>query len=60
MKRTLTYVLHREKQGKDRVETREITTGADDGSFTEVRSGLKEGEEFIDPWIYRALEKALE
>lgn len=45
--RTIVYVLHREKQGKERVETRVITIGVDDGSRTEVTSGLKADEEVI-------------
>lgn len=45
--RSIAYVLHREKQGKERVETREIKIGIDDGSRTEVISGLKPGEEVV-------------
>jgi HlyD family secretion protein len=47
VKRTVVYVLHREKQGKERVEMRNVTTGAEDGLFAEIRTGLKEGEEVI-------------
>lgn len=47
VRRTITYVLHREKQGKERVETREIRIGIDDGTHTEVTSGLREEEEVV-------------
>lgn len=45
--RALVYVLHRNKQGKERVETREVRLGSSDGTQTEIVSGLKEGEEVI-------------
>lgn len=47
MTRTVVYVLHREKKGKERVETRTVTTGVDDGTRAQVLTGLKEGEEVI-------------
>jgi RND family efflux transporter MFP subunit len=45
--RALVYVLHREKQGKERVEKREVKIGPSDGTQTEIRSGLKDGEEVV-------------
>lgn len=45
--RALVYVLHRGKQGKERVEARVVRIGASDGTQTEVISGLKEGEEVV-------------
>lgn len=45
--RTVVYVLHRNKKGKERVETRAVQTGVDDGSQAEIREGLKEGDEVI-------------
>jgi multidrug efflux pump subunit AcrA (membrane-fusion protein) len=45
--RTILYVLHREKAGADRVETREIRTGVSDGSHTQIVTGLKPGEEVV-------------
>jgi HlyD family secretion protein len=47
LKRTVVYVLHRQKKGKERVETRVVETGVDDGSQSQITSGLKAGEEVI-------------
>jgi HlyD family secretion protein len=45
--RSIVYVLRRKKQGKERVETRAVTVGVDDGTRAQIRTGLKEGEEVI-------------
>ena len=45
--RTILYVLHREKTGADRVETRVIHTGVSDGTHTQIVSGLNPGEEVV-------------
>jgi multidrug efflux pump subunit AcrA (membrane-fusion protein) len=45
--RSIVYVLHREKQGKERVEIRAVAPGVDDGIHAEMRSGLKPGEEVV-------------
>ena len=45
--RNLVYVLHREKQGKERVEERVVQTGVQDNSHVQITSGLKEGEEVV-------------
>jgi RND family efflux transporter MFP subunit len=45
--RTLVYVLHRNKKDKQRVEEREVKAGISDASSTEIRSGLKDGEEVV-------------
>ncbi len=47
VKRAIVYVLHREKAGKERVETRTVTVGVSAGAYTQIRSGLKPGEEVI-------------
>jgi HlyD family secretion protein len=47
MTRTVVYVLHPEKKDKERVETRPVQVGWDDGSHAEVISGLKEGEQVV-------------
>jgi multidrug efflux pump subunit AcrA (membrane-fusion protein) len=45
--RALIYVLHRDKKDKERAEMREVKLGVSDGIHTEIRTGLKEGEEVI-------------
>ncbi len=45
--RTLVYVLHPEKEGQDKVETRPVELGFDDGAHTGIKSGLKEGETVV-------------
>lgn len=45
--RTVVYVLHRDRPDSQRVETRVVNSGVDDGKRTEVRSGLKAGEEVV-------------
>jgi RND family efflux transporter MFP subunit len=58
VKRSVVYVLHKEKQGKERVETREVTTGVQDGSSTQILTGLKEGEEVVLAGLQRLGVKA--
>ncbi len=58
--RTVVYILHREKQGKERVEERTVTTGPSDGIKTQVRTGLKESEEVILTGLQRLGTKALD
>lgn len=45
--RSIVYVLHAERKGAERAETRKIEAGFDDGSHTEIRSGLKPGEAVV-------------
>ncbi len=45
--RSILYVLHAELKGADRVETRKVEPGFDDGTHTEIRSGLKQGESVV-------------
>lgn len=45
--RSIVYVLHRKKQGKERVEIRAVKPGVDDGMQAELRSGLQPGEEVV-------------
>lgn len=45
--RSIVYVLHREREGAERAEVRVVDPGSDTGTKTEVRSGLKPGEEVI-------------
>lgn len=45
--RSLVYVLHPERKGAARVETRTVDAGFDDGTRTEIRSGLKQGESVV-------------
>ncbi len=45
--RSFVYVMHQERQGADRVEVRTIKSGFDDGSRTEIKEGLKEGESVV-------------
>lgn len=47
VKRSIVYVLHPEKTDADRVEVREVKPGFDDGTNTEIRSGLKLGESVV-------------
>jgi RND family efflux transporter MFP subunit len=47
VRRSVVYVLHREKQAKERVEERTVVTGVRDNTHIEIRSGLKEGDEVI-------------
>ena len=44
---TLVYVLHRDRAQPGNVEKRIVQTGSDDGERTEIRSGLKAGEELV-------------
>jgi HlyD family secretion protein len=60
MDRVIAYVLHRDKQDKERVETRTIKVGSDDGTHTEVTSGLKQGEEVILAGLQRLGVKAVD
>jgi HlyD family secretion protein len=45
--RSLVYVLHPERKGAERAETRAVDAGFDDGTRTEIRSGLKQGESVV-------------
>ena len=45
--RSIVYVLHRKKQGKERAEIRAVKPGIDDGLHAELRSGLQPGEEVV-------------
>lgn len=56
--RSVVYVLHREKQGPERVETRAVTTGVQDGSHTQILTGLKDGEEVVLAGLQRLGVKA--
>jgi multidrug efflux pump subunit AcrA (membrane-fusion protein) len=47
VKRSIVYVLHPEKADADRVEVRTISPGFDDGTNTEIKSGLKKGESVV-------------
>ncbi len=47
VKRSIVYVLHPEKVDADRVEVREVKPGFDDGTNTEIKSGLKVGESVV-------------
>ena len=47
VKRSIVYVLHPEKADADRVEVREVKAGFDDGTNTEIKSGLKPGESVV-------------
>lgn len=56
--RSVVYVLHRQKRGKERVETREVQVGAADGSFTQITGGLTAGEEVVLAGLQRLGVKA--
>jgi HlyD family secretion protein len=58
--RSVVYVLHREKQGKERVEERTVRTGVQDSSHTQVLSGLKEDEEVVLAGLQRLGVKAID
>jgi RND family efflux transporter MFP subunit len=58
--RSLVYVLHPNRTGKDRVETRTVTTGVQDGSFTQILSGMKEGEQVVLAGLQRLGVKAVD
>lgn len=58
--RSVVYVLHRAKQGKERVETRTVTTGRQSNTHTEITTGLKAGEEVILAGLQRLGVKALD
>lgn len=60
VKQSVVYVLHRKKQGKERVETRTITTGAQDGNFTQIATGLGAGEEVVLAGLQRLGVKAVD
>ncbi len=45
--RSLVYVLHPDRQGADRVESRPVEVGFDDGTHMEIRSGVREGEQVV-------------
>lgn len=45
--RSIVYVLHAERPEAERVEVRPVDPGFDDGTHTEIRSGLKEGETLV-------------
>jgi len=47
MRRNVVYVLHKEKPESDRVEVRAVETGFDDGTSTEIKSGVKVGESIV-------------
>ncbi|MFN3652974.1 MAG: efflux RND transporter periplasmic adaptor subunit [Armatimonadota bacterium] len=58
--RTVVYVLHRAKQGKERVEERTVETGVRNNSHTQIVSGLKEGEEVVLAGLARLGVKAVD
>ena len=45
--RSIVYVIHPERKGVERAETRKVDPGFDDGTHTEIRSGLKQGEAVV-------------
>ena len=45
--RYIVYVLHPERKGTERVEIRKVDAGFDDGTHTEIRSGLRPGESVV-------------
>lgn len=58
--RSVVYLLHREKKGKERVEERTVGTGLQDNSSTQIVTGLKEGEEVVMAGLQRLGVKALD
>jgi len=58
--RSVVYVLHREKKGKERAEERTVRTGVQDSASIEIVSGLKEGEEVILAGLQRLGVQALD
>jgi RND family efflux transporter MFP subunit len=44
---SLVYVLHRDRAQPGNVEKRTVEAGSDDGERTEIRSGVKPGEELV-------------